>query len=348
MKSMIVNVKPMKTLIKKSPGFIKKELSGYKLDLVALCGFGCLYCSSNTGNYLRINQKEFAEAAENQTGKAIKPKDAPNLMMIWPDVIEQLEKELADKPKEYGAGEVLMFSMLTDGFSPYLVKEGITKKVLEMILEKTSFRIRVLTKNAVVGNPDWVGFFEKNIERFMVGLSTGSIDDKWSKSIEIGTSSPKARFSAYAKLQKAGVPTFGMLCPVFPDQMNDHAVEKMLDQIDPEKVDQVWIEPFNDRANWRTVRASFTEGSPEYGWFTDVYELGKSENWSQYASELYVRVRDKAVSEGWLHKLKYLLYEGSITESDSIKFEGLEGVLLQSKPGDDGYSQNPHIARMQR
>ena len=347
MKNNIVVVSEMKSLIKTSPGFIKKELSEYKLDIIALCGFGCLYCSSNTGNYLRINQKEFAGAAENQLGESLKPKEDPSLMLVWPNVLNQLEKELAEKPKDYGKGKVLMFSMLTDGFSPYLVKEGITKKVLEMVVEKTSFRIRVLTKNAVVGNSDWVEFFKKHADRFIVGLSTGSIDDKWSKNIEIGTSIPKSRFKAYANLQKAGVSTFGMLCPVFPDQMNNGAVEKMLDLIHPEKVDQVWIEPFNDRANWRVVRASYPEGSPEFNWFTDVYELGMNKRWSQYATELYVRVRDKAIAEGWLHKLKYLLYEGGITEYDAVQFSGLEGVLLQSKPSDSGLSKNPYIARLQ-
>jgi DNA repair photolyase len=348
MKNSIVVVEEMKSLIKKAPGFVKKELADYKLDIIALCGFGCKYCSSNTGNYLRINQKKFAKAVENQIGKSVKPKEDPALMMIWPDVVDQLANELESKPKDYGEGKVLMFSMLTDGFSPYLVKEGITEGILEMLVEKTSFKIRVLTKNAVVGNPEWVEFFKKHADRFIVGLSTGSLDDKWIKNIEIGTSIPKSRFKAYANLQKAGVSTFGMLCPVFPDQMNKGAVEMMLDLIHPEKVDQVWIEPFNDRANWRVVRASYPEGSSEFNWFTDVYESGMVMKWSQYASELYVRVREKAVAEGWLHKLKYLLYEGSVTESDSKKFSGLEGVLLQSKPGEDGLSRNPHIAKLQR
>ena len=337
----------MKSLIKASPGFVKKQLSEYKLDLIALCGFGCSYCSSNTGNYLRINQANFAEASQNQVGKAVKPKDDPSLMYVWPEVVDQLAKELADKPKEYGAGKTLMFSMLTDGFSPYLVKEGITRKVLEMIIEKTSFRIRVLTKSAVVGTQKWIEFFKKYDDRFIVGLSTGSLNDKWSNNMEIGTSSPKARFKAYTNLQKAGIPTYGMLCPVFPDQMNDGAVEKMVDLIHPEKVEEIFMEGFNDRANWRVVRSSFPKSSSEFDWFTDVYESGMKEKWSRYATDLYVRIRDKAIAEGWLHKLKYLLYEGGINESDAAQFQGLEGVLLQSKPSETGFSKNPFIARLQ-
>ena len=61
----------------------------------------------------------------------------------------------------------------------------------------------------------------------------------------------------------------------------------------------------------------------------------------------YVRLRDKAKREGWIGKLRYLLYQGGITERDAMQFAGLEGVLLQSKPGDDGMSQNSHIAKLQ-
>ena len=223
MKNNIVVVKEMKSLIKKAPGFKKKELADYKLDIIALCEFGCRYCSSNEGNYLRINRKKFAKDAKNQIGRAVIPKDDPSLMMVWHDVVGQLENELSGKPKGFGAGLTLMFSMLTDGFSPSLVREGTTKKVLKLMLDQTSFRIRVLTKNAIVGSPEWLEFFVKHKDRFVVGLSIGSLDDAWSKNMERGTSSPSERFEALANLQRSGVPTFGMLCPVFPDiVLNKH------------------------------------------------------------------------------------------------------------------------------
>ena len=57
MKSKVVRVPSIAQPICRSPGFEKKRLSEYKLDLMALCGFGCRYCSSNWGNYLRINRE---------------------------------------------------------------------------------------------------------------------------------------------------------------------------------------------------------------------------------------------------------------------------------------------------
>ena len=340
-------VPPMKSLIKKAPGFEKKKLAEYKLDILALCGFGCRYCSSNMGNYLRIHQEEFAQCAESQMGRSIKPSEDPSLMMVWPDVVSQLEDELSSKPKQFGIDKTLMFSMLTDGFSPELVRDGTTRAVLELVLERTSFRIRVLTKNAVVGNDEWIQFFRDHKDRFVVGLSTGSLDDKWARKMELGTSSPTERFNALRRLQEAGVPTFGMLCPVFPDMLEGDSIEKMIEMINPDAVEHFWAEPYNDRINWRIVRSGYPKGSPIYEWFTNVYEYRMSPLWSQYTTELYKRLKYHAVKNDWLQKLRYLLYEDGITESDALAYKGLGGVLLQSNPGEDGRSQNPSIADLQ-
>ena len=65
----IVNIPTIQIPIARSPGFLKKELSDYKLDIMGLCEFGCRYCSSNGGNYLRMNKKDFAELTEQQLGE---------------------------------------------------------------------------------------------------------------------------------------------------------------------------------------------------------------------------------------------------------------------------------------
>jgi len=95
------------------------------------------------------------------------------------------------------------------------------------VLERTSFRIRILTKNAIVSSERWINFFRQAKDRFVVGLSIGTVDDAWAKRVEIGTSRPSARLQALRNLQEAGIPTYGMLCPVFPDVLEGDA---LLDQ----------------------------------------------------------------------------------------------------------------------
>ena len=342
MNNKTIIVDGIKNLIPPCSGFAKKRLADYKLDLLALCEFGCPYCSSNHGNFLRIRRKEFAAEAEKQLGERLLPSEAPELSIHWKNVLEHLKRELAGKPKSFGQGQTLMFSMLTDGFSPSLVRDGTTDAALKMVLERTRFRIRVLTKNAVVGTDDWVRLFLEHPGRFVVGLSIGSLDDDWARKMEIGTSAPTERIRALHRLQDAGVPTFGMLCPVFPEILDGGALEALVEQIRPGRVEHVWAEPYNDRDNWDLVRSIYPAGSASHAWMTEVYEHRKTAVWSKYAADLYLRLRAIAEKEGWLHKLRYLLYEELIVKDDADRLPDLSGILLQSKP-EDGYSKNPHI-----
>ncbi len=348
MKNKIVDVPSIKRPIQASPGFAKKKLSEYKLDILGLCGFGCRYCSSNEGNYLRIKRRPFADRTLEQLGERLFPADTPSLMFTWPDVLERLDEQLAGKPPDWGRGKTLVFSMLTDGFSPELVRRGVTERALVAVLNRTSFRVRVLTKNAIVGTPKWIRFFQTYPGRLVVGLSTGTLDDDWARRIEIGTSLPTARLRALRKLQDAGVPTYGMLCPVFPDLLERDALDSLISHIRPEVVEHIWAEPYNDRNNWSIVRDGYAPGSFGHHWFTDVYENGHIEQWSRYATDLYRRLKRRAHRDGWIDKLRYLLYERDIVERDAATYRGLHGVLLQSTPDEDGLSSNEFVAREQR
>jgi hypothetical protein len=139
-----------------------------------------------------------------------------------------------------------------------------------------------------------------------------------------------------------------MLCPMFPDLLDDAGLERLVDLVQPDLVEHVWAEPFNNRQNWEKVRDGYPASSAGHRWFTDVYEGRNKEIWSAYATDLYLRLRDKARAEGWIQKLRYLLYERWIIEQDAERFGGLEGVLLQSKPGQDGKSQNKFLACYQQ
>lgn len=346
----VVEVPSIKEPITRSPGFAKKLLSTWKLDLMALCGFSCSYCSSNAGNYLRINRERFADLAQTKIGERLYPATAPDLVMVWPDIIDKLNAQIDRRPPGWGRGETLVFSMLTDAFSGPTFKDGTTERAFLAVMKRTDFRVRVLTKNSAVGlSRKLLELFSAYRDRVVIGLSTGALDASWARRVEIGTPPPAARLRATRALQDVGVPTFGMLCPIFPGV----DVERLVDEIRPERCEHVWAEPFNDRANWRSVRAGYESGSEGWNWMTDVYERGQRQRWSSYATELYLRLRDKARREGWISKLRYLLYEGDITSGDAEAFAGLEGVLLQGthakdKDGKDtGRSVHPVFARIQ-
>ena len=347
----IVRIPAIREPIQPSPGFQKKQLADFKLDICGLCQFGCTYCSSNHGNYLRIRRDQFADLTRQQTGARTLPTNNPNLMFTWPDILPLLGEQLSTKPKSWGQGQTLMFSMLTDGFSPQLVNDGTTKSALTMVLDRTSFRIRVLTKNAVVGSKRWVDFFLQYPSRFVVGLSTGTMDNAWAKSVERKASAPTARIRALNNLQDAGVPTFGMLCPVFPHALDGDGLERLVDRSRPGLGEHCWAEPYNDRFNWTNVYEACPAGGRDRQFLSDVYAdvkaKGSNATWSRYAVELYGRLRRKAEREGWMDKFRYLLYEDKIVVEDVDTLQDMAGVLLQSKAGENGKSRNEAIAAAQ-
>lgn len=343
----IVYIDPRKRIIAPS-SWPKKGLADVHLELLLFCQFACLYCSSNAGLHLRFLKETIQAAVSKVIGEIFDPQNAAHIVIGYREIVKALDRELSSYRRKPGAGKTLVLSQLTDPFSPVLLQLGITRMILELLLEKTEYRIRILTKNAIVGTPEWVRFFAEHADRFVVGLSIGTLDAAFARKMERLTSLPEARIRAHRALQDAGVPTYTMLCPVLPQVLDSDEFERLVDGIRPELCEDVWAEPYNERDNWEHVREAFEPGSSMWDWMTDVYDNGKQELWSTYTASLYERILALAVLGGWQRKLHYLLYEDGILASDASRFRGLVGVLLQSKANSDGTSKNPAFAAMQR
>jgi DNA repair photolyase len=325
----------------------KKELADAHLDALLYCEFKCTYCSSNSGRHLKTLSHSIAEAVQEVTGRPFNPHDADDITIAYQGLVEAFETELTGKHKKPGAGKTLVYSQLTDGFSPVLLQTGTAERLLKLLMEKTAYRIRILTKNRIVGTPKWIKFFSSYPGRFVVGLSIGTLDNAFGQTVERLTSSPSSRVAALRALQDAGVPTFGMLCPVFPTVLENQELEELIQAIRPELCEHVWAEPYNNRQNWSYVRECFEPQSFMWNWMSQVYEERDQSLWSRYATGLYTRIRNTARRDGWIARMKYLLYEDQITSTDAEYFKGLEGVLLQSKADGQGVSRNPNFAQFQ-
>jgi DNA repair photolyase len=344
-------------LIQPAPGFEKKELATWHLELARVCGFSCTYCSSPTTTVARVNLTRFMALGVAQVGAPLKPSTSPEITIVFDDAayLAKLEAELRRLGRGFGAGETLVLSMLTDAFAPLHVRSGLVRRVVELLLRWTSFRIRILTKSGVVGSGDWLDLFATYPDRFVVGLSIGTDDDAWAERVEQGTAPPSVRLAALRRLQDAGADTFGMACPVFPNMLDGDHLERLLDRMQPLRTSRFWFEPYNARANARAVRDGYLAGNPWRKWFEEVFALEgqkrcRTDLWSAYALELYVRVVEKARREGWADRLRYLLYEHQITAADAHVFStyGLQGVLLQGEQDEEGFSKHPVFAATQR
>ena len=347
MKNQVVNLACPFHPVKVSPGFYKKDLADFHLDIMGWCGYNCTYCSSPWGNYLRINRESFADITEEQLGERTYPLTNPYLTFQYPDFVEKLDAQLGGVDKSFGEGRELVFSQLTDGFSPIALGRGITRYALDRIIESTSFTIRVMTKNAVVGTDPWIRYFLQNQERFIIGLSIGTTNDDWQRQVEMGTSSPSARIKSINKLINAGVRTYTMVCPVFPHVLHGNIFEDLLEQLNPVKQEHIWTEPYNDRTNWDIVSDGLDDDHPDKSWLYHCYKLENYYMWSDYAADLYERILKKSEADGWEDKFTYLLYEAHIESQDVHRFGDLHGVLLQCAKDDDEYSKHSDFRNLQ-
>ena len=384
----MVDVASLKRPIQPAPGFQKKLLADHKLDLLGRCGLECAYCSSDTSRALMTRMPELMNAVEAKTGKRESHMENPSIVYVWSDVLQRLSEQLQAAPKGWGRGKTIILSMLTDPFSPPLTlpthrtskglvvssnldevlgKERVaaeqlgqpydedefkgppaTFRALNLLLEHTELRVRILTKSGIVATGQYLSLLKSHKDRVVVGLSIGTLDNSWARAIEKRATNPTKRFDALTTLQTEGIPTFGMLCPVFPDVLESGRLEALVDAIRPDVCEHVWAEPYNDRGNWKVVRDAYPKGSVGYEWFERMFGGKGKEGWSSYATELYRRLLTKAKREGWTHKLRYLLYEQDITDKNADAFASLEGVLLQGVMGDDGFSTRPRFAEYEK
>lgn len=348
-----------------APGFAKKLLAKRHMDLARRCAGQCVYCSTAATTPMRVHRGRLKMLAAAQLGAPVDPTRAHGVAIAWDaeEMLRRLAAQLHGKPRGWLAGETVMLSQLTDAFLGEPLRSGLTARAVDMVLEsgvmapvgdKGPGQFRVLTKCSAVARPEWIRRFTDHRQHFTVGLSMGTLDDALAARMEPATSLPSARVRAMRRLQRAGVRTFGMLCPVHLDALDDQErpLDALIAAIQPEQCERIWAEPYNDRNNWTAVRDAYAAGSPAWHRMESVYGDGAVSLWSEYATRLYTHLHDAAQAGGWSSKLRYLLYEDQIAEQDAPRFAGLDGVLLQSAPQAKGeragYSINQHIAALQR
>jgi hypothetical protein len=270
-KNRLVVIQDTKKALQPSPGWSKKALADFHVEMTGLCGFGCLYCSSNSSEWLRITSGEHDAATVAQLGELLTPKDNPELAYQWEHpVAPRLAEDLVRCRKTWGAGKTVAFSQMTDPLGPTVDLDDFEASLYE-VRERTSLRIRILTKNSLIASPRWIRVLQSLGDRVTVSLSTGTLDAEFTSRIEKGTSNPAARIRALRTLQDEGIPTYGMLCPVFPEVLTSGRLNELMDAIRPERCEFIWAEPYNDRQNWAKVREGYDVGTEAYDWFTRAF-----------------------------------------------------------------------------
>jgi DNA repair photolyase len=115
------------------------------------------------------------------------------------------------RPEKYD-GKTLLFSSVTDPYTPLESKYENTRHILEK-LSGTKASVQILTKSKLVARD--VDLFRK-FENIQVGISLNSLDEGFTKLIEPRASKPQDRLEALKTIGSAGIPTYVFISPLFP------------------------------------------------------------------------------------------------------------------------------------
>ena len=153
---------------------------------------------------------------------------------------------------------VILFSSVTDAYQPAEKKYGLTRSLLEVLVEH-DFPVDILTKSSLVTRDiDLLGRFDE-VE---VGFTLTAFDERVRRSFEPGASPIQERLDALKLFSNAGIPTYAFLGPLLPF-MSELGFEDLLNRL-AESVGRVIVDRLNIKAgNWGNIEATLVEHYPE-------------------------------------------------------------------------------------
>ncbi len=173
------------------------------------CEHGCIYCFARpTHAYLDLSPGL----------------DFETRIFFKTDVRRRLHEELSSKRYEC---RPIALGTNTDPYQPAERSHGITRQILEMLLE-WRHPVTIVTKSQLVlRDLDLLGELAR-MDLVHVYLSVTTLDRQLKTRLEPRTASPSARLRAIEGLAGAGVPVGAMVAPVIPF-VNDSEVEAIVD-----------------------------------------------------------------------------------------------------------------------
>lgn len=208
------------------------------------CGFGCSYC------YAAFFVPDERRAAE------------------WGRWVDVKANALALLQKTRGvAGAKVYFGSVTDPYQPLERETGLTRSLLEFMVElKPQPRIVIQTRSDLpLRDLDLL----RRFERLRVNVSLTTDDDAVRKRFEPSCLSIERRMEGLRKLKEAGLRTSACLSPLLPVGDPEGFAHALLDL----KADRYGVSPFHEtRGRFAAgTRPLALELAQEYGWDGAAY-----------------------------------------------------------------------------
>jgi DNA repair photolyase len=297
---------PSNTSIAMSDGFAHKKLTTDPvMNLGDACVYSCAYCyveSAAQGRHNDVLGKlgvAFQDVIIRRCGST--PGETS---------LDTLKRQMVINAWRQRAKEFhTAFTSSTVDPAPNGVILEETAQAMALLFQATCWDIRVLSKSANLQRlaTRVLELAPGTKNRMILGVSTGTLDDKLAQAIEMGTPLVSRRIQSLRRLQDEGFRTFGMICPSLPQTDYKAFSAAICEAIRVETCEQVWAEPLNVRGK------SFTrtiEALEQSGFFDEADALravtgkGKRRAWEDYAKETFLAHTANVPAEK-LHFLHY-------------------------------------------
>ena len=158
------------------------------------CSHGCKYCYGMT-----IRRKTYSDW--------IKPQPRKDVMANLKNDIEYLRKNsLLHNIKD------IMVGSITDSYQPIELEYGITRQIIEVLIEN-QLPFTIITKgNAILRDIDLL----RDYDLCRAGITLISLDEKLREDLEPGATSCDERFDVLRAIESNGIPTYLSCEPIMP------------------------------------------------------------------------------------------------------------------------------------
>lgn len=254
----------------------------WKIDCYDGCEHGCRYCYAWwIKRWTRANYSSW-----------INPVPVQN-------VISNLKSQL-NKMRDTTKANIrdIFVSSLTDCYQPLELQQGITREVIETLIEH-ELPFTVLTKNTnVLRDKDLF----KSYDKCRVGLTIVTLDDNLRKSLEPNSSSITNRIEVLRELKQAGISTYCSVEPILPDKRSNpiDIVETLREYVDLFEFG-MWNPKYNSQRMVEKILGTIYDQD----YYVDVFK-----NIKEYCDKHSINYCHAGHSEDFLnkHRLKFIPY----------------------------------------
>ena len=323
---LVMNKKPVlhrnaKTVLNcKNDAFKEKCLcDGITLNAGDACAATCSYCyveaQLNKLLSVPLNHQAHQDVVIRRTG-------AVDLLKS-----QLLNKRGQSRFPDPNDSRVVYSSTLVD-CAANLILARETAQMAVLIFENTNWQLRLLSKFNFL--PQVVGWIPKCFHhRLILGVSTGTLDNRVAAAIEKGAASVTQRIKSLHLLQDQGLRTFAMICPSLPQDDYTKFAQDMVSALRIDRCEHVWAEVINLRGKSfpNTMQALIDAGLT-----TEAFRLNRvcgpksKPAWEEYARATF-EAESTVIPPSKLRFLQYVTAQSAAWWANKVP----QGAVLLGK-----------------